>query len=244
MPVAPTSARAGGERHASRLLPALILALVVAAAAVALVDRFDRSGSSTPAADRGSGVAAVQTRPVSPFTGVELAGANNVVVHVGGPQSVVVRGDDNLLDRVTTEVQSGTLIVGNTSGSFSAKRPMRVDVTVPKLIAVTLPGSGNIVIDGVDAQSLSVILAGAGTVTASGTAERLDVTIGGSGTAQFRQLVARDVHAVVSGSGSIFVTATARLDATVSGTGSIVYSGDPASVTKNVTGTGAIVAGG
>jgi hypothetical protein len=222
----------------------VILALAVAAAVVIAVDRFDWSGTSTQTSVQGSGVAATQARPLSPFTGVELAGSNNVVVHVGGPQAVVVRGDDNLLARVTTQVKSGTLVVGNTSGSFSAKQPMSVDVTVPALSALTLPGSGNIVVDGVDAQSLAVTLAGAGTMTASGTATRLDVTIRGSGTAQFRQLVASEVRAVVSGSGSIFVTATARLDATVSGTGSIIYGGDPATVTKNVTGTGAIVAGG
>jgi hypothetical protein len=43
--------------------------------------------------------------------------------------------------------------------------------------------------------------------------------------------------------GTIRVTATSSLDADLSGTGAIVYSGNPATVTKSVAGTGAITAG-
>ena len=57
---------------------------------------------------------------------------------------------------------------------------------------------------------------------------------------QFTRLVANDVKALVSGSGSIFVTATTSLDASVSGSGAILYAGNPQDVTQNVTGSGAI----
>jgi hypothetical protein len=60
---------------------------------------------------------------------------------------------------------------------------------------------------------------------------------------QFTRLVADDVRAVVSGSGSIFVTATESLDGSVSGSGAILYTGNPPDVTRNVTGTGAITGG-
>jgi hypothetical protein len=60
---------------------------------------------------------------------------------------------------------------------------------------------------------------------------------------QLTALVAQDVRAAVSGSGSVFVDVTGRLDASVSGSGAIVYGGNPRQVTKDVTGTGAIVGG-
>ncbi len=243
MTVAPTSARAGHEPHTSRRLLIVILAFVLGGLAVALLYQFDVFGGSSKTTDTGSGVPAAQARHVGTFTGVELAGANNVVIRVGEKQSVVVRGDDNLLDRVTTHVRSGTLVVANTPGSFTTKSPMSVAVTVPTFGALTLTGSGNIVVDGVDAESLKVSLPGAGTLTGSGTVERLDVTVGGSGTVLFTRIAANDVRAVVSGTGSIFVTATASLDASVSGSGSILYAGQPQSVTKSITGTGTIVGG-
>jgi hypothetical protein len=56
----------------------------------------------------------------------------------------------------------------------------------------------------------------------------------------FTGLAAGTVHAVLSGSGNIFVTATRSLDASVSGSGTINYAGNPPNVTKSVTGSGAI----
>ena len=57
---------------------------------------------------------------------------------------------------------------------------------------------------------------------------------------QLTRLVATNVRADVSGSGSIFVTATESLDASVSGSGAILYTGSPQDVSRNVTGSGAI----
>jgi len=244
MTVAPTSVQPGREPHRARWVLVTILAFLLGGLAVALLYRFDvLGGSSGSTATEGSGVAATQVRDVAAFSGVELAGSNNVVIRVGGKQSVVVRADDNLLGHVTTEVQSGTLVIGNTPGSFTTKSPMSVAVDVPTLNGLTLSGSGNIVVEGIDAESLTVALPGSGTLTGSGTATRLDVTVSGSGLVRFTQLVASDVRALVSGSGSIFVTATTSLDASVSGSGAVIYAGSPQNVTKSVTGSGAITGG-
>jgi hypothetical protein len=218
-----------------------ILALAVGASTAALLYQLD--GSESSSGNDGSGIPATQARDVGAFESIELAGSSNVVVHVGQRKSVVVKADDNLLDRVTTEVQSATLVISNAPGSFTTKSPMVVEITVPKLEALTLSGSGNIVVDGVESERLEVTLPGSGTLTASGTVAQLDVTLSGSGLAQFTALAASDVRALVSGSGSIFVTATKSLDASVSGSGAIVYTGTPQDVAKSVSGSGVITGG-
>lgn len=241
MTVAPTSIHPGREQHRSRWMLVAIFAFLLGGLTVALLYHYDVLGSSsTTSTNEGSGVTATQAREVAPFTSLELAGSNNVVIRVGEKQSVLVRADDNLLDRVTTEVQSGKLVIANTPGSFTTKSPMIVEVAVPTLDALTLTGNGNIVVNGIETESFEVSLPGNGTLTGSGTATRLDVTVGGSGTVQFTRLVADDVRALVSGSGSVFVTATESIDASVSGSGAIIYTGNPSSVTKSVTGSGAI----
>jgi Putative auto-transporter adhesin, head GIN domain len=242
MTVAPTSVHHRGGRHGSVWMLA-ILAFGLGGLAVALLYHFDVFGSSSSSTAEGSGVAATQVRHLPVFSSVELAGSNNVYISVGGKQAVVVRADDNLLDRVTTKVRSHNLVVANAPGNFTTESPMRVDVTVPTLAAVTLSGSGNVIVHGVQARELEVTLPGSGTLVGSGRATRFDITVSGSGTAHFTRLIANQVRALVSGSGSIFVTATTRLDATVTGTGAILYSGNPGRVTKHVTGTGAITGG-
>jgi hypothetical protein len=219
------------------LVLALVAVLVLAAVVVALLARGGLPGSGV----QGSGVAATQSRVLPMFSSVDLAGSSNVIVAAGGRQSVVVHADSNLIRYVTTRVTAGTLVIG-TTGSFTTRNPMSVEVSVPSLAAVTLSGSGKISVTGIDAPRLTVTLPGSGRLDASGTVTQLDVTLGGSGLAQLDSLAARDVHAVVAGSGLIRVTATASLNAAVTGSGAIIYSGNP-QVTSSVTGSGTVTHG-
>jgi putative autotransporter adhesin-like protein len=224
----------GQAAHRTQLT--LIAVLALAAIGVALPGC---SGGASSSGMQGSGTAATQTRTVARFSSLDLAGTNKVTVVVGGPQSVVVHADSNLIGRVTTRVKAGTLIIDDT-GSFTIRSPMSVEVSVPSLAALKLSGTGMISVSGIKAQRLTVTVPGTGTLDASGTAAQLDVTLGGSGQAQLNNLLADNVHAVVTGSGLIQVNATASLDAAVPGEGAIIYSGNPPQVTASVTGTGAV----
>lgn len=216
----------------------LLLGILIAL----LVDRIFFHSSSSPAGT-GSGVAATQTRSVRPFTGVDLAGDNNVIVQVGARQSVIVHADANLLRRVTTRVRSGRLVIGTTPGNLRAKTPMFVAVSLPSLDRLRLQGNGNITVTGINSQSLTVALPGTGNIDATGTTTKLDVIISGEGTALLRQLIARDAKAALSGVGSIMLTATHSLTARVVGSGTVVYGGNPSRVTQRTTGSGTISAG-
>jgi Putative auto-transporter adhesin, head GIN domain len=224
--------RSGHPAHHGQ--PILIAVLIAVAAVVAAAIALLAFGSS--------GAAATQTRTVAGFTSLDLAGSNNVTITVGRPQSVVVHADSTLINHVTTDVVAGTLVIGDT-GSFTASGPMRVDVSVPSLTALSISGSGQISATGISTPQLTVTIAGSGQLSAAGTATRLDVTINGSGQARLRQLTARDVNAVISGSGLIQVTATASLAASVPGSGTIIYSGNPPQVTTSVTGSGTVTRG-
>ena len=245
MTVAPTPLHDRAS-HRSRLVAAAVLALFLVAFGVLLLlmhyDVFQRSSSSGGGV-QGSGVAATETRAVPPFGSVELAGSNVVVVRVGSTRSVVVRGDDNLLRRVTTRVLAGRLVIGNVPGSFTTSSPMSVEVGVPSLDALSLSGSGVIAVRGIESRRLGVALPGSGVVRASGTVTRLDVTLSGSGDAQLSGLAAQDVHAIVSGSGRIIVNVARDLEASVPGSGAIVYTGNPGHVSSSITGSGAVTRG-
>jgi Putative auto-transporter adhesin, head GIN domain len=188
---------------------------------------------------RGSGIEATQSRDVPRFAALEVTGASEVTVRVGPAQSVVVTADDNLIERITTDVERGTLVLG-TTGSFTTVRPMTVEVTTPTLDAVALTGSGVLSVEDVNADQLAVRMPGSGVLTITGTTEQLDVTLAGSGDVRLEQLVARDVVALLSGSGRLQVHAARSLDAAVSGAGVIVYRGDPPVVMQEVSGVGSI----
>jgi hypothetical protein len=224
-----------------RLTLTALAVLLLAAILIALL--FDRvfHSSSSPAGT-GSGVA-TQPRSLAPFTGVDLAGENNVIVHVAASQSVIVHADSNLLTRVTTRVRSGSLMIGTTPGNLNAKTPMFVAVSVPSLDALTLQGDGSITVTGINSRRLTVALRGSGVIHATGTTTLLEVTISGEGTALLGQLLARDVKAALSGDGTITLAATHSLNASVPGSGTILYRGNPPHVTTTVSGNGTIMPG-
>ena len=197
-----------------------------------------RDQPSLSSSTHGSGVSVTDVRHVAPFTRVELAGANTVDVHVGAPQSVEVTGDDNLVGRVTTEVQGDRLVIDD-RGSFTTKAPMHVTVSVPSLDGVDLGGAGTVTVDGVANDDFNAGLAGDGTLVVSGAADRVAAVLAGEGTLDLHELVATDGSAQLLGTGTIRVHATSTLDATLSGTGTILYHGGPA-VTMHQTGTGTV----
>ena len=192
----------------------------------------------------GSGVPAAETRSTPAFSAVHLSGTNEVRITVGPRRSVVVHADDNLVDQVSTTVEAGVLNVSE-QGSFTASSPMYVDVSVPALDAVTLTGTGAVSVQGIDTDLLRVELpeTGTGAVTATGSVRRLNARLGGTGDLQLSQLRADEADVTLSGTGRIETQVTGTLRATLSGDGAILYSGNPASVVENVTGTGAILPG-
>jgi hypothetical protein len=119
---------------------------------------------------------------------------------------------------------------------------MFVAVSLPSLDELTLQGDGNITVVGIGSRSLSVVLPGTGVIQATGTTMRLDVRISGAGTAMLGPLIAHDVTASLSGAGSVTLTATDTLNASVSGSGTILYGGNPPHVATRVTGNGTIAA--
>ena len=244
IPARPSDPTSPG-RHFTPARIALLAAVGVLVAAGAFF--VARQDGESPAAGfsngvRGSGVPATQARTVPSFEAIDLTGGSSIRVHVGTRQAVVVHADDNLINRVTTDVRDGVLVVSE-RGSFSTNLPLSVDVTVSTLAAVRLIGSGTINVEGVTAQSLTAELLGSGLLTVSGTVHRLDATLAGSGNMQLGDLTARSVTATVPGSGRIVVHASHTLNASIPGNGEIVYSGHPKTVNQIVNGSGVILRG-
>jgi hypothetical protein len=241
MASAPTPFDSGQRaRHGHRSVFVAILAFVLVGVTIGIAYSIASSSSSSSNTVQGSGVRVRESRTVPAFGSVDLAGSNNVVIRVGEEQSVQVYGDDNLIDRVTTDVDATTLVIGIKSGGYSTSSPMRVEVSVPSLSELTLSGSGMVVATGVEGTQLTVTISGSGVVRATGVTQQLGVTVSGSGQAELGGVEATAVQAVVSGSGEIVVTTTSSLDASIPGSGSITYGGNPTNVTKSVTGSGEI----
>jgi Putative auto-transporter adhesin, head GIN domain len=208
----------------------------------------------------GSGNVKSESRDVSGFDEVFLAGIGDLSIQQTGTESLTVEAEDNLLPLITTQVAGGRLTIGVKPGTnIRPTRPIRYQLTVKQLstiglsgagtvsasnltagaMTVTTSGAGKTSIAGLSATTLHVTLSGVGDVTISGQTQSQDVTLSGAGSYQARDLASNSASVRVSGTGSATVQVRDTLDAHVSGVGSVVYYGNP-SVTKDVSGVGSV----
>jgi hypothetical protein len=196
-------------------------------------------GSCDSNAIHGSGSAKTESRSVASFSKIELSGSPDVEVAIGPAQSVDVTTDDNLLPIIETKVESDTLKI-DSKQSYNTSLGVKVKITVPVLNGVSVSGSGNISAKGVKSGDLEASVTGSGDVTLTGMADLLRGHITGSGELRAGDLAAKNVRITVTGSGDATVHANEELEAQVTGSGDVHYSGNPPKVKKSITGSGSI----
>lgn len=189
---------------------------------------------------RGSGKARSESRTVAGFAAVATAGAIDLEIAIGAATSVTVTGDDNIVPLIRTEVHGDQLVIDSTR-PYQTRSPLRVRITTPSLTALTASGASDSTIRGVTGESLALTATGAGDIDVTGAVDQLTVTITGAGEIHARALTAARVSARITGAGELDVTATAALDATVTGAGTVRYAGAPPQVRRQVTGAGEIL---
>jgi hypothetical protein len=208
------------------------LAAVAAAAAVLTL-------GGCGSAEEGSGVPRAEERDADDFSRLRVSGEAEVVVRVGPETRVRVEGDDNLLDEVETHVGGETLEVRQ-EDSVASERGLRVVAETPELDEIEVSGAGDVRVRGIAGEELRVSVSGAGDVAAAGTVQALEVDVSGAGDVALLGLQAREADVDVSGAGDVEVRVAERLSASVSGSGEVRHTGDPAEVDADVSGAGEV----
>lgn len=172
-----------------------------------------------------------ENRPVSVamFDKVELKGPDRVIVRVGGNPSVSMTGDVAVLDTVETVVEDGKLVVRRKGRGWSvsgAGERATITVTVPRLAAASVGGSGEMTVDRVSGGDFAAAIGGSGDLHVGDVrAGKLEAAIGGSGDLKFDRVEADKVEMAIGGSGSIDAAGRARsVEASIAGSGDVLAS--------------------
>jgi hypothetical protein len=189
-----------------------------------------------------SGPARTETRAIEPFHAIELRGAAEAEVTVGGSPSVTVTADDAALKELVTEVKDGVLVIQTKreSGWFKRRGTIKMQIGAASLDSLTVNGAGDFKLHEVTGDSLKLVMAGAGNLSAAGRIGSLNARIDGAGSMQLAKLAAGDAEVSVNGAGSLSVCASGALNAAVNGVGSITYSCNPQKTVTSLHGVGSI----
>ena len=188
---------------------------------------------------QGSGVEATQHRDVPEFTRVQIDGSADLIARAGAEQALSLRGDDNLLQFVTTEVRDGVLYIGMQHGSYSFYRDLVVELSAPVLEGLEIHGSSDADLTNLSGPEFTVWVQGSGDVRAAGQVERLSANISGSGDLALQGLHVRTAQVQISGSGDVEVDVADKLNVQVSGSGDVRYHGSP-STQAHISGSGSV----
>lgn len=211
---------------------------------------------------REAGPSTTVQRPVSGITAVQLETSGDLAINVGDGESLTIEAGTNVVDGLTSDVVDGTLVLGGADGVWFGGS-IRYTLTIPSLDRIVLEGSGSasgsgvltgdatVIVSGsgsatvtdVRLTGLSTELSGSGAIRVTGASETLSVNISGSGDFDGSGLAAQEATVEVSGSGQARVDVSGTLTATVSGSGDVVYTGDPGVVHPSRSGSGEIVPG-
>lgn len=215
----------------------------------------------------GNGVIKKEVRTPGNFTAVENRGVFSVDLTYGETNSVEVEADENLLPYIETKLNEDRLIITTKDkNGISSKEKIAVHVTLSKITALSLSGSGYIKGNGnfFNDGETNISTSGSGSITlgfksfenitaklsgsgyiklTDGNNNNLNAAISGSGDIDASGVVSNNVNSHISGSGNIKVNAAKSIEAAISGSGNVYYKGDASSVSSKVSGSGKLVKG-
>ena len=162
------------------------------------------------------GEVVVEERTATGFVEIASKSSVDVNLYTGKDYKVIVKADEKNLNKIVTEVRDGILHIEG-KGIIRAKG-LTVDVYMPKLKAIAVTGSGDVKVN-------------------SGIASNLEIKISGSGDIDTRNYQVEDINITSTGSGDSKIWVTETLTGKLSGSGDILYKGNP-KVSVNDTGSG------
>lgn len=210
----------------------------------------------------GNGNIRTEDRPVSDFKNVEVGGAAKVLVSQGDHASVKIEGDENLLQYMEVRQEGNKVYIREKRGfHLIPTHDLRIYVTAPVFNSIDASGACDIIgqtkisnpenlemhISGagdikmeVDAPRLKAEVSGSGSIFLKGQTKDVDLDLTGAGKAHCFELLAENTKVDISGAGEAEVYASVKLDAEVSGAGSVNYKGNATQVNQHVSGAGSV----
>jgi hypothetical protein len=190
-----------------------------------------------------SGPVITETLKVESFDSIDINGAARLEITIGEPASVVIRGGENSVRRVETDVREDTLHIKSRAKEWiisDDNARLTFQITMPRLESLKLEGGNDVNVVGFAGGETQIRSSGALNMNADGHLEKLTVRMSGAGHADLSRLVADAATVTVDGVGSVIVNPRESLDATMNGVGAIFYTGSPSHVSTRMNGLGTI----
>jgi hypothetical protein len=187
-----------------------------------------------------------QTFQLPAFNSVKTDGVFSTLITAGSAQSVMVKGDNDTIKKLSFQVTDGQLMINGPENknktSFNVDE-LKIIITVPNLRLFKGKGVGEVILKNIDSDRIDISYEGVGNLEAYGKTKWLRLKGQGVGSIDTKKLIAEDADVDFDGVGNVDVYVSNRFNAVVSGVGSVTYYGNPHSINKSADGIGSISPG-
>ncbi len=174
----------------------------------------------------GSGTLQKEVRNVADFQEIDLSGAGTVHYTVGDQVTCEVEIDDNLLEHIVTEVENGVLKIYNQE-PIVTRRGLTVRITSSNLTGAAIRGAGTLHLRNLQASKFQADIAGSGDIYLQGQVGDVSASIMGSGNIDAFEVSGETADVSISGSGTVKLNASKKINARITGSGDVFYMGEP-----------------
>jgi len=209
---------------------------------------------------KGNGNVIKQDRTVTSFNAIDVSGAFDIYLNQGSTEAVTVEADENLLPLIRTRVVDGVLVIDTKDKPIGHATAMKVYITFKDLSKIEISGAVDIetqskltlndlfintsgASDGkmeMAVQKLKIESSGASKIRLTGMAVDVQMDLSGASDIFAFDFPAETYSLDISGAGKAEINVTKKLEADISGAGTIRYKGSPTTVDQQVSGAGSI----
>lgn len=210
-----------------------------------------------------NGTIVTEERNLTAFTNIECDLSAEVTVVQSENYKVIIETSENIIGIIETKISGSTLEIDLKNGKcLKNNSTLKITVYLPELKGLDVSGSGDVYVPGkLTAETLDLEISGSGTVrmdsldvnslmadisgsgeiylTGTDTVETQSIEISGSGSVEAINLPVRKSTIDMSGSGDSKVYVLETLDVEISGSGEVIYKGNPI-ISQQVSGSGGI----
>ena len=187
---------------------------------------------------RGNGDIKTEERPTAAFAELDAGGAFAIEWHNGSP-ALQITTDENLLPLIESDVVDNTLRL-RTREHIWPTRGIKVVISSPNRTGGKMRGAVKLIVTQLSGPTFALESKGASEVTLDGSVDRLLVDMTGASQLAADKLQAKTAEISTTGAGDAEVAVSDTLKVVITGAGKVTYSGNPPTISKQITGAGSI----
>jgi hypothetical protein len=186
----------------------------------------------------GNGHIKTEERPIGAFADVDAGGVFDIEWQNGSP-ALRITTDENLLPYIETNVSGDTLHLRMREHVWPT-HGVKVAISSPTRAGAKIRGAVKLIAKQLSGPTFALESKGASEVSLDGNIERLLVDMTGASQLAADGLQTKTAEISTTGAGDADITVSETLKVVITGAGKVTYSGNPATIQKNITGAGSI----